>query len=54
MRLNTAQYDLPTALRMMREEFKYTGLYLVEQGIPTGPDPYQNILDVRQVVLENM
>jgi len=54
MRLVPARYDLPTALRMMREEFKYTGLYLIEQGIPAGPDPYANIDEVRQVVLENM
>ena len=41
--LNPAQYDLPTALKMMREEFKYQGIYLIEQGIPTGPDPYARI-----------
>jgi hypothetical protein len=54
MRLNPARYDLPTALRMMREEFKYTGIYLIEQGIPAGPDPYASIQEVLGVVLENM
>jgi Xylose isomerase-like TIM barrel len=54
MRLNPAQYDLPTALRMMREEFKYQGIYLVERGIPAGPDPYADIQAVRDVVLEHM
>ena len=54
MRLNPAQYDLPTALRMMREEFKYQGIYLIERGIPAGPDPYADIQAVRDVVLEHM
>jgi hypothetical protein len=54
MRLNPAQYDLPTALRMMRDEFKYTGIYLIEQGIPAGPDPYASIQEVLDVVLEHM
>ena len=54
MRLNPAQYDLPAALKILRDELKYTGIYLIEQGIPAGPDPYQNILDVREVVLANM
>lgn len=54
MRLNPAQYDLPTALRMMREEFHYQGIYLIEQGIPAGPDPYASIQAVRDVVLEYM
>jgi hypothetical protein len=54
MRLNPAQYDLPVALKIMRDEFKYAGIYLIEQGIPAGPDPYENILAVREVVLANM
>ena len=54
MRLNPAQYDLPAALKILRDEFKYSGIYLIEQGVPAGPDPYQNILDVREVVLANM
>lgn len=54
MRLNPARYDLPTALRMMREEFKYTGIYSIEQGVPAGPDPYASIDEVRAVVLEHM
>jgi hypothetical protein len=54
MRLNKAQYDLPTALKMMREEFKYQGIYLIEQGIPAGPDPYASIQEVYDVVIEYM
>ena len=54
MRLNPAQYDLPTALRMMREEFKYQGIYLIERGIPSSPDPYADIQAVLDVVLANM
>ncbi len=54
MRLNPAQYDLPTALRMMREEFKYQGIYLIERGIPAGPDVYADIEQVRDVVIEHM
>lgn len=54
MRLNIARYDLPAALRIMRDEIKYQGIYLIEAGIPAGPDPYQNIADVRAVVLESM
>lgn len=54
MRLIPARYDLPTALKMMREEFKYKGLYLIEQGIPPGPDPYSSIQAVYEVVLANM
>ncbi|MCC7009828.1 MAG: TIM barrel protein [Acidobacteria bacterium] len=54
MRLVPARYDLPIALRMMREEFKYTGIYSIEQGIPAGPDPYASIDEVRGVVLEHM
>jgi hypothetical protein len=54
MRLVPARYDLPAALKIMREEIKYQGIYLVEQGIPAGPDPYVNIQEVRDVVLEYM
>jgi hypothetical protein len=54
MRLIPARYDLPTALKIMRDEIKYQGIYLVEQGVPAGPDPYANIQAVRDVVLEYM
>jgi hypothetical protein len=54
MRLNPAQYDLPAALRILREEFKYKGIYLIEAGIPPGPDPYSSIQAVYDVVLEHM
>ena len=54
LRLNPAQYDLPAAIRILRDEFKYTGIYLIEQGVPAGPDPYASILAVREVVLEHM
>jgi hypothetical protein len=54
MRLNVARYDLPTALRMMRDEFKYRGIYSIESGIPAGPDPYANIQEIREVVLAHM
>lgn len=54
MRLNVARYDLPAALKIMRDEIKYQGIYLIEAGIPAGPDPFQAIADVRAVVLEHM
>ena len=54
MRLVPARYDLSAALKIMREEFKYQGIYLVEAGIPAGPDPYANIQEVRDYVLEHM
>jgi hypothetical protein len=54
MRLIPARYDLPAALKIMRDEIKYQGIYLVEQGVPAGPDPYANIQAVRDVVLEYM
>ncbi len=54
MRLVPARYDLPAALKIMRDEIKYQGIYLVEQGIPASPDPYANIQEVRDVVLEYM
>jgi hypothetical protein len=53
-RLNPAQYDLPAALKIIREEFQYKGLFSIEQGIPAGPDPYANIQAVREVLLENL
>ena len=54
MRLNPAQYDLPAALKILREEFKYKGTYLIEQGIPPADTPYASIQAVYEVVLEHM
>jgi hypothetical protein len=54
MRLNPAQYDLPAALKILRDELKYKGIYLIEQGIPPAADPYASIQAVYEVVLEHM
>ena len=51
VRLNAARYDLAAALAIIRDEFKYRGLYSIEAGIPAGPDPYANIQEIRDVVL---
>jgi hypothetical protein len=53
-RLNPQLYDLPAALKLIRDEFHYKGLFSIEAGIPAGPDPYANIQAVREVVLQNM
>ena len=54
MRLVPARYDLSAALKILREEFHYQGIYLVEQGIPAAADPYTSIQEVRDYVLEHM
>ena len=54
MRLAPARYDLSAALKILREEFKYQGIYLVEQGQPPAADPYTSIQQVRDYVLEHM
>lgn len=53
-RLNPARYDLAAAVRIVRDEFKYRGIYLIEQGIPTGPDPYANIQEIRDFMLATL
>jgi hypothetical protein len=54
LRLNPARYDLAAAIRIIRDEFKYQGIYLIEAGIPAGPDPYANIQEIRDFMLANM
>lgn len=54
MRLAPARYDLSLALKILRDEFTYQGIYLIEQGQPPGPDPYTSIQEVRDYVLEHM
>jgi hypothetical protein len=54
VRLNPARYDLVAAVRIIRDEFKYTGIYSIEAGIPAGPDPYANIQEIRDVMLANI
>jgi hypothetical protein len=54
VRLNPARYDLLEAVRIIRDEFKYTGIYSIEDGIPAGPDPYANIQEIRDVMLANI
>ncbi len=53
-RLNPARYDLAAAVRIVRDEFKYQGIYLIEQGVPAGPDPYANIQEIRDFMLEHI
>jgi hypothetical protein len=53
-RLNPAQYDLPAALKIIREEFKYKGIYQVEAQVPAGPDPYANLQATYDVVVANI
>ena len=53
-RLNPARYDLAAAVRIVRDEFKYRGIYLIEQGVPAGPDPYANIQEIRDFMLANL
>jgi hypothetical protein len=53
-RLNRARYDLAAALRIIRDEFAYQGIYMIEAGIPAGPDPYANIQEIRDYMLEHM
>ena len=53
-RLNPARYDLAAAVRIVRDDFKYRGIYLIEQGIPTGPDPYANIQEIRDFMLATL
>jgi hypothetical protein len=50
-RLNPARYDLAAAVRIVRDEFKYQGIYLIEAGVPAGPDPYANIQEIRDFML---
>jgi len=53
VKLNPARYDLPAALRLVKE-LKYTGLYSIEAGGNMGPDPYQNVQAIYDVLLPNM
>jgi hypothetical protein len=54
VRLNPARYDLPAALAIIRDEFKYRGIYSIEAGVPAGPDPYANIQEIRDLVLAHL
>jgi sugar phosphate isomerase/epimerase len=53
VKLNPARYDLPAALKLTRE-LQYTGLYSIEAGGNMGPDPYQNVQNIYDVLLANM
>ena len=46
--------DLAAAVRIFCDEFKYQGIYLIEQGVPAGPDPYANIQEIRDFMLEHI
>lgn len=51
VKINPARYDLPAALKIIREEFKYTGLFSIEAGLN---DPYTNVQAIYDVLLESM
>jgi sugar phosphate isomerase/epimerase len=53
-RLNPARYDLAAAVRIVRDEFAYRGIYLIEAGVPAGPDPYASIQEIRDFMLEHV
>ena len=53
VKLNPARYDLAAALKLTRE-LRYTGLYSIEAGGNMGPDPYQNVQSIYDVLLANM
>jgi sugar phosphate isomerase/epimerase len=53
VKLNPARYDLPAALKLTRE-LQYTGLYSIEAGGNMGPDPYQNVQNIYDVLLANI
>ena len=53
VKLNPARYDLPAALKLVKE-LKYTGLYSIEAGGNAGPDPHQNVQAIYDVLLPNI
>jgi hypothetical protein len=53
VKLNPARYDLPAALALVKQ-LKYTGLYSIEAGGNMGPDPYQNVQAIYDVLLPNI
>ena len=53
VKLNPARYDLAAALKLTRE-LRYMGLYSIEAGGNMGPDPYQNVQSIYDVLLANM
>jgi hypothetical protein len=53
VKLNPARYDLPAALALVKQ-LKYTGLYSIEAGGNMGPDPYQNVQSIYDVLLPNI
>jgi len=53
VKLNPQRYDLPAALKLVKE-LKYTGLYSIEAGGNMGPDPHQNVQAIYDVLLANI
>jgi len=53
VKLNPARYDLPAALALVKQ-VKYGGLYSIEAGGNMGPDPYQNVQSIYDVLLPNI
>ncbi len=51
VKINPARYDLPAALKIIREEFKYTGLFSIEAGLN---DPYANVQAIYDVLLASI
>src|SRR5262245_41800911 len=53
VKLNPARYDLPAALALVKS-LNYKGLYSIEAGGNMGPDPYQNVQAIYDVLLPNI
>ena len=53
VKLNPARYDLSAALHLVRQ-IGYTGLYSIEAGGNSGPDPYQAVQNIYDVLLPNI
>lgn len=51
VKLSPARYDLPAALKIIRDEFHYKGLFSIEAGLN---DPYANVQAIYDVLLANM
>lgn len=51
VKLSPARYDLPAALKIIRDEFKYKGLFSIEAGLN---DPYVNVQAIYDVLLASM
>jgi hypothetical protein len=53
VKLNPQRYDLPAALALTKE-LGYKGLYSIEAGSSMGPDPYDNVQRIYDVLVANI